>query len=167
MKTVFLAAKVLSGVALFTLVVELVNLWRRPSVPAFSYGTVTLSQRRLKAVWFAFLLGALVVGSSNDPILKSNEDSREPAPAATDAPSNVMSSVNLPLPFYRYERTARWVNGTLVEEHILEGVVLPWSFLWALLAYYVLVVRWNPDSWWARRILEGRKGVKHSKLREP
>jgi hypothetical protein len=157
MHTVLLAAKVLSAVALFALVAALVNLWRRPSIPAFSYGAVTLSQRRLKAVWFAFLLGALAVGSNNDPVLRYTEGTEGPASTSTDNTSNTTYSVNIPLPFYRYERTARWVNGTMVDEHILEGLVLPWSFLWALLAYYILVVRWNPDSRWARRILEGRK----------
>ncbi len=163
MQTAFLVGKVLSAAALLTLVAALVNLWRRPSVPAFSYGALTLSQRRLKGLWFAFLFGALVVGSSNDPVIRNTEDRGEPVPASTDAPPNATYySVNIPLPFYRYERTARSVNGTVVEEHILEGVVLPWSFLWALVAYYVLVVRWNPDSRWARGILEGRKAWKRS-----
>jgi hypothetical protein len=129
--------------------------WRRAAVPGFSYGTMTLSQRRLKAVWFAVLVGALAVGSNNDPILRYSDDIE--GPAVSDAGSNTSYSLAIPLPFYRYERTSRWVGGAMAEEHVLEGLVLPWSFLWALVAYYVLVVRWNPESRLARRILEGRK----------
>jgi hypothetical protein len=163
MQTVFLVAKVLSAVTLLAFLAALVNLWRRPSVPPFSYGAITLSQRRLKGLWFAFLFGGLVVGSSNDPLVQHTEDRGEPLPASTEAPPNTTYfGVDIPLPFYRYERNARSVKGKVIEEHIVEGVVLPWSFLWALLAYYVLVVRWNPDSRWARRILEGRKAWKRS-----
>jgi hypothetical protein len=163
MQTVFMVAKVLSAAALLALVAALVNLWRRPSVPPFSYGAVSLSQRRLKGLWSAFLLGALVVASNNDPVLRNTRDTDEPVPASTDAHAkSIYSSLNMPLPFYHYKSTARRVSGTVVEEHIEEGVALPWSFLWALLAYYVLVVRWNPDSRWAKRVLEGRKAAKPS-----
>lgn len=157
-QAVLVVAKALSALSLLALAAALLSLWRRSTVPAFSYGTVTLSQRRLKAVWLAFLLGALAVGAGNDPVVRSTEDTQGPAAAPPDGGSTTIHALKIPLPFYRYERTSRSVNGTMVEEHSVEGLVLPWSFVWALLAYYVLVVRWNPDSRWARRILEGRKG---------
>lgn len=157
MQTALLVAKILSAVALLALTAALVNLWRRGEVPVFAYGSITLAQRRLKAVWLAFLVGALAVGSSNDPVVQFTEDRVDPASSLTESGRLVTQSLTLPLPFYRFERTRRTANGIVVEEHVLEGVVLPWAFLWALLAYYVLVVRWNPDSRWARRVLEGRR----------
>lgn len=163
MEMVLLIAKVLSGAALLVLLAAFVNLWRRPSVPPFSYGGVVLSQRRLKGLWFAFLFGALVVASNNDPVLRSTKDREGPGPTAEDVRAKSMeTSTNLPLPFYHYERTTRSMNGTVVEEHVMEGVALPWALLWALLAYYVLVVRWSPDSRWTKRILEGRGASKRS-----
>jgi len=157
MPTILLVGKILSAVALLVLAAALLNLWRRSHVPAFSYGAVTLSQRRMKTVWSAFLLGALAMGSNNDPVLHTTQNTEDPGPAVAVEGSNTTRSVTIPLPFYRYEHSSRSVNGSLVAEHHLEGLVLPWSFVSALLAYYVLVVRWNPDSRWARRILEGRK----------
>lgn len=157
MQTVLSVAQILSALALLALAAALVNLWRRREVPVFSYGSITLSQRRLKTLWLAFLLGALAVGSSNDPVIQATEDRGEAVSSGVESGRTVTRSVTLPLPFYRYERTRRISEGIVVEEHVLEGLVLPWSFLWALLAYYVLVVRWNPESRWARRVLEGRK----------
>ena len=48
-------------------------------------------------------------------------------------------------------------DGALGEVGGTEGFLIPWSLLSALVAYLVLVVRWNPDSKMARRILRGRK----------
>ena len=156
MHTVLLAAKILSAIALLALAAALVNLWRRSTVPAFSYGTLTLSQRRLKAVWVAFLLGAFAVGSNNDPVLRYTDDIE--GPAVVEPGPVTAYSVSVPLPFYRYERSSRSQGGEVIEDHVLEGLVLPWSFLSALLAYFVLVVRWNPENRLARRLLEGRRG---------
>lgn len=154
-------AQILSGVALLALVAAFVNLWRRPGVPPFSYGGVVLSQRRLRGLWFAFLFGALVVASNNDPVLRRTWDRVEPEPASAEARGRTKeTAMNVPLPFYHYSHTTRSVDGTLTEEHTTEGVALPWALLWALLAYYALVLRWNPDSRWAKRILAGRVGPK-------
>lgn len=163
MRIVFLIAKVLSGAVLFALLAALVSLWRRPSVPPFSYGGVTLSRRRLKGLWVAFLFGALVVSSNNDPVLRRTQNREGPQLASADAHARfIETTMNVPLPFYHYERAARSARGTMIEEHIVESVALPWALLWALLAYYVLVVRWNPDSRWAKRILQGRVAPKRS-----
>jgi hypothetical protein len=158
MQTLLLIAKILSGAGLLAVFALFANLWRRSEVPAFSYGTVTLSQRRLKWVWFIFVLGALGIGSNRDPVVWTTDDVADPVLAAS-SDSRTTRSLTLPLPFYRYESERRLVNGAVAEEHVLEGVVLPWPFLWALLSYYVLVVRWNPNSRWARRILEGRRAT--------
>jgi hypothetical protein len=96
------------------------------------------------------------VGSNNDPVATSTHDMENPE-LVEASDSRTSRSLSLPLPFYRLERERRIVNGEVAEEHVSEGVVLPWPFLWALLAYYVLVIRWNPNSRWARRILEGRR----------
>ena len=79
MQTVFLIAKILSAVSLLVVLALIVNLWRRPELPAFSYGTVTLSPRRRKWLWFAFVLGALGVGSSRDPVATRTDDMKNPA----------------------------------------------------------------------------------------
>lgn len=156
MQTLLLGAKVLSGAALLVLAAALIDLWRRPEVPSFTYGAMPLSQKRLKALWVAFLVGALAVGSNNDPVLVRTDDTEDPALSRAEGPTS-RSSLSLPLPFYHYEREREVVNGAVAAEHVREGVVLPWAFMWALLAYHVLVVRWNPESRWARRVLEGKK----------
>ena len=38
-----------------------------------------------------------------------------------------------------------------------ESVSIPWELFSALLAYVLLVVRWNPENRWALRILRGRR----------
>jgi len=157
MQTLLLGAKILSGAAILVLAAALIDLWRRTEVPSFSYGAMALSQKRLKALWVAFLVGALAVGSNNDPVLVRTDDTEDPALSQALQGRTTRSSLSLPLPFYHYEREREVVNGAVATEHVSEGVVLPWSFMWALLAYYVLVVRWNPESRWARRVLEGRK----------
>lgn len=155
MQTLLLGAKVLSGAALLSLAAALIDLWRRTEVPSFSYGAMLLSQKRLKALWVAFLVGALAVGSNNDPVLVMTDDTEDPALSRASEGPTFRSSLSLPFPFYRYEREREVVNGAVAAEHVREGVVLPWSFMWSLLAYYVLVVRWNPESRWARRVLQG------------
>jgi hypothetical protein len=69
----------------------------------------------------------------------------------------VTRQVQLPLPFYRYERVRQYRGEHLVEEEVLEGALIPWALISALLAYLVLVIRWNPESRWALRALHGRR----------
>jgi hypothetical protein len=152
----FVAGKVLSGVIILVLVLSIVDIWRRQSFPELSYGGVSLSQKRLRVVWLLVLIGAFGVGINEGPIAISTR-SMEDAEIAAASKSFKTVSVNLPLPFYRYERERVYGDGVLVEEDIAEGFLIPWALLWALLAYVVLVVRWNPESRMARRILRGRK----------
>jgi hypothetical protein len=65
--------------------------------------------------------------------------------------------VTLPFPFYRYEREREYGGEELVSEEIQEAFVLPKPLLAALLAYLVLVVRWDSSTRLARRILKGRR----------
>ena len=97
MQTVFLIAKILSAVSLLAVLALIVNLWRRPELPAFSYGTVTLSPRRRKWLWFAFVLGALGVGSSRDPVATRTDDMQNPELLAA-ADSRSVRSFSVPSP---------------------------------------------------------------------
>jgi hypothetical protein len=65
--------------------------------------------------------------------------------------------MTLPLPFYRYERERTYGDGELASEEILEGFLIPWPLLSGLIAYLLLVLRWNPENRWALRILRGRR----------
>jgi hypothetical protein len=156
MPTLLLIAQLLSAASLLALLLALVNLRRRATVPGVSYGSLALTPGRLKALWLAFLVGSAIEGSGNDPLFVRTDDTEGAAVEASAGPLR-RTSLSMPLPFYRYERERLERDGVLVEEHVLEGVVLPWSFITALLGYYLLVVRWNPESRWARRILEGKK----------
>jgi len=66
-------------------------------------------------------------------------------------------SLTLPLPFYRYARERVYGDGELVREQVLEGFILPWPLISALVAYLILALRWRTDGRWVRRILQGRK----------
>lgn len=149
----------LSVVALLVVTATVVNVWRRRTMPEVAYGGVALTQRRVRILWTAALVGATVIGSANDPMVVSSTDMRDPdaqAAAAPTAPSR-STSVSVPLPFYRYERNETSVGGVMLTSHELRGFVLPTPLLWTLLAYVFLVIRFNPDSAWTRRFLHGRK----------
>jgi hypothetical protein len=60
-------------------------------------------------------------------------------------------------PLYRYDRQRVYGDGVLVEEEIAEGFLIHWSLIWGLMAYFVLVVRWDPEGKRARRILRGKR----------
>lgn len=158
---VLLAGKVLSGITILIFLGTLVNLWRRESLPELSYGTVTLSHKRLRWLWVLFLAGAFAAGADGDPIVWDSSSFEEPIADAEEEGGSgerlVQSEILLPLPFYRYERQSTRVDGRLVKDFVLEGVVFPWELLSALAMYYLLVLRWNPENRWTRRILHGSK----------
>ena len=156
---ILLVGKVLSVLAVVLLVVAFINLWRRESLPEVSYGGLTLSTRRLKWLWFTLLLGSLaMVGSGDLGAIRSQtlEDLENEAGELRTGEKR-STELSVPLPFYRYERSREFRGGHLVEETVTEGVLVPWPFLGTLIAYLVLVVRWNPENRWALRILHGRK----------
>jgi len=125
-----------------------------------SYGGITLGQTRLRWVWFLLLIGALGIGVAEDPILnESGTGEADPALLEGDPPTRTVY-VTVPLPFYRYDRQRTYVEGRLAAESITRGVLIPWTLLSALLAYLVLVVRWNRENRWAKRILHGRRWPK-------
>lgn len=152
----FVAGKILSAIMILLLLLAILDIWRRRAFPDVSYGGKSLSQKRIRVVWFLVLIGAFGVGIDEDPIALSGRSMEDPEAAAA-ATSFKTVGVNLPLPFYRYDRQRVYGDGVLVEEEISEGFLIPWSLLWGLVAYVVLVVRWDPESKRARRILHGRK----------
>lgn len=151
-----LAGKILSGVALAVVLAVVVNIWRRPSFPAVGYGSIELSHSRMRWLWFGFIVGAVALGSTSNPValLTSTSEDEELLAAAT---SRRQTSLDMPLPFYRYQRERVYADDELAVDNVTESILLPWSLLSALLAYVVLVVRWNPQNRLALRILQGRK----------
>jgi len=152
----------LSGVAYLLVAGALWNLWRRASLPDVAYGGVSLTSRRVRWLWTVALLGATLLGSSNDPIVRSSVDMNDPDAEAVAAVTDDVRQVttNVPLPFYRYEKQETSRGGVVLTTHELRGFVLPSELLWTLLAYLFLVIRFNPDGRWTRRILHGRKAAR-------
>ena len=152
----FPMGKVLSFITLVLVVAAIWNVWRRKSFPGVAYGGVSLSPRRLRWVWFTALLAAFGFGINEDPVTVSTSLWEDPEAAAAVTASRTVT-VNLPLPFYSYDREKVYGDGELVRDYLVEGFVLPWPLISALVAYLVLVVRWKPENRWARHILQGRK----------
>lgn len=151
-----LAGKILSGVALLAVFWILVDIWRRGALPAASYGEVRLSQRRMRWLWTSIILGATALGSAEDPIARFETNTEDAEVLAVEGPTR-QSGLSLPFPFYRYERQRIYKDDALGSEQVLEGFLIPWALLSAFVAYLVLVVRWNPQSRLAQRILQGRR----------
>ena len=154
--TLLAVAKVLSGVLLVVVLLAMVNVWRRPSLPVFSYGTITPSVRRMRWIWFLALLGALAQGISEEPVAVLTNEMEDPEALAT-VESTRETSLEYALLFYSYARERTYGDGALLAERVTEGLVIPRAVLSALLLYLILVVRWNPEGRWARRILYGRR----------
>lgn len=175
--------KVLSVISVALLLAAWFDVWRRPSFPDASYGGLSLSRKRIRWVWFLVLLGAFLVGIDEDPIAVSTYSMEDPDAHATAAGELVAPEggaeagspdvttktvgLSLPTPFYRYERQRIYLNDVLASEEVVEGVLIPWALLWSLLAYWVLVVRWNPERGLARRILWGRRWKKEAAENRP
>jgi len=160
--TIIAAGLWLSVVAFLVVAGTLWNLWRRDALPEVAYGGVSLTPRRVRWLWTAALLGSTVLGAANDPIVRSTSDMTDPDAEAAAAPTDQRRTVGrtVPLPFYRYEREDVTLGGVPVSSHELRGFVLPTHLLWTLLAYVFLVVRFNPDGRWTRRILHGRRATR-------
>lgn len=151
-----LAGKILSMIALVVVLLVIVNIWRRKSFPAVSYGSIQLSHGRMRWLWFALILGATAIGSAEDPIARMTRtmvDEELLEAAETTRRANLTA----PFAFYRYDRERIYADGELASETVFEGFLIPWAMLSALIAYVVLVVRWNPENRWALRILQGRR----------
>jgi hypothetical protein len=157
--TVLLVAKVLSALMLVVLVIALIDVWRRRAMPVISYGGLELSASRMRWIWFGLLVGSLGVAAAGDLLAIRSHSFEDPVTedGQPRAGALVIRQVQLPLPFYRYERVRQYKGQHLVEEEIVEGALIPWALISALFAYLVLVVRWNPESRWALRALHGRR----------
>ena len=158
--TVLGVAKGLSALFLMVLGVVLVDVWRRADVPDVTYGGINLATSRLRWLWVGVLLGGVAAAADTDPLVLDRHVFEHPDAAALSASATRNTGVDVPVMFYRYQRTAVTRAGTLLREEVREGVMLPWQFLSALLAYVLLVVRWNPTNRWAMRILHGRRGAR-------
>jgi len=152
----FPAAIGLSVLTVAVFLLALFNLWRREKFPLVSYGGITLSTRRMRWVWALVLVGAFGFAVNEDPVATRSFSSEGIEIAKAANPSR-MVSVDLPLPFYRFERARYSTDGERVGEEGAEHVSIPWPLLSALFAYWVLVRRWNPGNPFARRLLQGRK----------
>lgn len=84
----------------------------------------------------------------------------DPDAAATVEGTDRSTALDLPVLFYRYQREAVSRSGTLLSETVLEGVMIPWQLMSALLAYVILVVRWDLTNRWAQHVLHGRRGAR-------
>jgi hypothetical protein len=148
--------KALSALMLLVVLVAIVSVWRRRSFPSVGYGGVSLSYRRLRWLWVGILLGSTGLGIAEDPIASLTHTQEDPE--VLEAASSLRNTgMTLPLPFYRYERERTYGDGELASEEILEGFLIPWPLLSGLIAYLLLVLRWNPENRWALRILRGRR----------
>jgi hypothetical protein len=157
--TVLLVAKALSALMLAVLVIALVDVRRRRTMPVISYGGLELSNSRMRWIWFGLLVGSLGVAAAGDPLAMRGHSYEDPVTEEGQPRTGplVTRQVQLPLPFYRYERVRQYRGEHLVEEDVVEGALIPWALISALFAYLVLVVRWNPESRWALRALHGRR----------
>jgi hypothetical protein len=151
-----LAGKVLSGIALAAVLAIIVNIWRRPSFPGVSYGSIRLTHGRMRWLWFTLIVGATALASTEDPIARATRNMEDPE-LLQAAGTTRQTSLTIPFPFYRYEHTRVWAGEELAKEDTLEGFLIPWALLSTIVAYVVLVLRWNPENRWAIRILQGKK----------
>jgi hypothetical protein len=155
-QTILTIGIILSVVALLLVLVAVIDVWRRGAFPEISYGGITLSQKRLRWVWFLVLIGALIISTAEDPVVVQTTDQDHPELLEAAAATRQVT-VTMPLPFYHYQRDRIYADDVLVSEHLSQGFQIPGSLLSALLAYLLLVVRWNPENRWALRILHGRR----------
>lgn len=140
----------------------MINVWRREFIPEISYGELPLAPNRMRWLWTRFLVGSTLAAVSGDPVVISTYSFEEPNIEASLPPGaeRAQGSLDLPLPFYLYTRQLVTGDGNILEETVAEGIPLPWGMMTAVLAYFVLVVGWNPENRWALRILGGKRWVR-------
>jgi hypothetical protein len=108
----------------------------------------------MRWLWMTFLVGSTLAAASGDPVVISTYSFEDPDIEASLPPGaeRTQSSLDLPLPFYRYTRQRVTSDGNILEETVTQGIPFSWGMMTAFLAYVVLVVRWNPEN---RRALRG------------
>lgn len=160
------AGQILSAFALLVLVILCIDVLRRDP-PEVSYGGLTLGTSRLRWLWLSFLVGSTFLSATGDP--EAVRESRFELPPSerprSDQP-RIGRTIDVPLPFYSFERSWATVDGTLVEDVVREGVIVPLEMLGAFLVYLILVVRWDPENRWALRILRGRRWSKKQRAKQ-
>jgi len=160
----------LSALTMIVLGWMIVNCWRRGSMPAVSYGGLTLPEKRLRWIWILFLTGAFGFGVAEDPIFFISPQGHSEEAAAADPAEEVPPgtetlswSLFAPLPFIRYERETERLGDTIVRDYRLWSFLIPTPLLAAMFAYLVLVVFWHPERTSARRLLLGKRAVRAEK----
>ena len=160
----------LSAVTMIVLGWMILNCWRRGSLPAVSYGGMTIPEKRLRWIWMLFLVGAFGFGVAEDaiPLTSLSQDSdgpavEEPAEALPPGTETVSWSLFAPLPFIRYEHETERRGETIVRDYRLWSFLIPTPLLAAMFAYLVLVVFWHPERRSARRLLLGKRAVRAEK----
>ena len=136
------------------------RLWRTESFPVVSYGGVSMPHRRVRWLWFVVMTGALGLGVVQDPFMTSTITAEETE--EVEGSDIVSTGFLVPLPFYRYERDKQYIGGVLVFDQRTTSLLIPWPLLVAFLAYFLLVLRWDPESRWVRRFLLGRKAGRNT-----
>jgi hypothetical protein len=107
-------------------------------------------------------VGALLSSTLEEPIATQIDTMEDPDRVAA-AEATRSTDLAAPLPFFSFRRERTWVadapgaEWALAEETVTRGLTIPRGLFGALIAYGVLVVWWNPESRWARRILHGKK----------
>jgi hypothetical protein len=155
-------AQILAGLSLVVVFGTLIHLWRRPSLPAISYGGIELSIGRMRWLWTGTLVGAVLSSALDDPIAVQSDITEDPERVAAAALTR-STNLSVPLPFFHYSRDRTWVEDIrgaeleLAEETVTRGLTFPRGLFAALITYGVLVLWWDPESRWARRILHGKK----------
>jgi hypothetical protein len=83
-----------------------INVWRREFIPEVSYGELPLASNRMRWLWTTFLVGSTLAAASGDPVVISTYSFEDPDIEASLPPGaeRPQSSLDLPLPFYRYTR---------------------------------------------------------------
>ncbi len=155
-------AQILSGLSVLVLIGTLIYLWRRPALPAISYGGIELSMGRMRWLWTGALIGAFLSSALDDPIAVKSDVMEDPERVSA-AVLTRSSSLSMPFPFFQYSRERTWVADTpgaelaLAEETVTRAITFPRGLFAAFVTFGVLVIWWNPESRWARRILHGKK----------
>lgn len=164
MSTLTIVGVSLAVASLAVLVLAVRDCLRRPDLPGLRYGARGAPGSWVRAAWLLVLVGGWTAGAAGVDLAGAREirpaGDAGAGPAAPEATARTTVSV----PFY----TRSWGGETLpggggtvsVRE---EAVTLPWTFLLALLLYWILAVRWPTAEAAAERVTRptaGRPGTR-------
>lgn len=143
MSTLTIVGVSLAVASLAVLVLAVRDCLRRADLPSLRYGARRAPGSWVRAAWLLVLVGGWAAGAAGVDLAGSREIRAaadvEGKPAGTEATGRTTVSV----PFYTRswgrERLSGGGGAVSVRE---EAVTLPWTFLLALLLYWVFAVRW-------------------------